>query len=113
MELKTETLESVLLVRIDGEIDLAVADIIREAMDSQLDSNPQVKNIILNLTDVTYIDSSGLGVILGRYRKIYRVGGKMFVVGLRPQVRKILEISGLFNIIKECPSEKRALDMAV
>jgi stage II sporulation protein AA (anti-sigma F factor antagonist) len=112
MDLQIEINGSVLLARLSGEIDLAVTDAIRSAMDAELEGS-RIKNIIINLSAVAFIDSTGLGVLLGRYRKIARSGGKMFLVAASPQVRRILEISGLLTIMTECPDEKRAMDLAV
>ncbi|MFZ5649800.1 MAG: anti-sigma F factor antagonist [Bacillota bacterium] len=113
MDIQIEITGGAMVVRLSGEIDLAVADTLRNSLESQLDNNPQVKNIILNLDRVTYIDSSGLGVMLGRYRRLSKHGGRMFIVGAAPQVKKVLDLSGLLNIMQECPSESSALDLAV
>lgn len=112
MDLKKEISGNVLLVRLAGELDLAVTDKIRNAMDEELEEG-RIKNIVINLAEVSFIDSAGLGVLLGRYRKISRSGGKMFLVAASPRIRKILELSGLLNIMTECPDEQRAMDLAV
>jgi len=112
LDMHIEVKEKSMLVRLKGEIDLAVADTLRESLEKELDDNSLIKNLIINLTGVTYIDSSGLGVILGRYRRVSRYGGKVFIVGATAQVRKILDLSGLLNIMQECPSEASALDFA-
>lgn len=113
MDINIEIKERSLLVRLKGEIDLAVADTLRESLEKELDSNTQIKYLIINLTGVTYIDSSGLGVLLGRYRRVTKYGGRVFIVGAKAQVRKVLDISGLLNIMQECASEASALDHAV
>ena len=113
MIIQTDVKGDALLARLSGELDLAVADYLRNTLDKELDDNIAIKNIIINLSEVSYIDSSGLGVLLGRYRKISRGGGKIFIVGATAGVRKILEISGLLNIMKECPDEMFALDLTV
>lgn len=109
--LKITTLlkKGILIVRLEGEIDVHVADDFRKVLDDELIKN-QVKNILLNLADVTFIDSSGLGVILGRYKKINVLGGKIFVSNIQPQVQRIFELSGLLRIMKLFDSEKEALD---
>ena len=113
MNLEIEIKDNCMLVRLMGEIDLAVTDTLRNSLEHELDLNPAVKNIVINLSDVDYIDSSGLGVLLGRYKRVTREGGKMFIVGASPQVRKIVDMSGLFNIMPECTSEAEALNHAV
>ncbi len=101
--------KNILLVRLVGEFDLAVADKFRDALEEAL-SKHDVRHMILNFTDVTYIDSSGLGVILGRYKKLTQKGGKVAIIKPQIQVRRILELSGLLNIISEYHDESEAVD---
>ena len=55
--------------------------------------------MILDLGGVSFIDSSGLGFILGRYKKIKSQKGKMYIVRARPSVGRILELSGITKLI--------------
>lgn len=112
MDLHLEIRGGAMLARLSGEIDLAVADNLRSSMEEKLDENPEVKHIVVNLSGVSYIDSSGLGVLLGRYRRLHREGGGMSVVGASPTVRKIIEMSGLLRIMKEFTSEEEAVRQA-
>lgn len=112
MNLQLEVKGAALLARLSGEIDLAVSDQMRNSMEEKLDQNPSVRNMVVNLSHVNYIDSSGLGVLLGRYKRITKEGGKMFLVGANPQVRKIVEMSGLLTIMQECNNETDALNHA-
>lgn len=105
IELKQDTL----LVRPIGELDLGEADNLRNALEEALDCE-QVKNMVFNLARVSFVDSSGLGVLLGRYKRVAKHGGKVFVVSPQPQVRRILELSGLLRIMNEFPSETEALE---
>ncbi len=112
MNLHLELIDDIILARLHGEIDLAVSDSLRSSLEITLDQNPGTRNIIINLSKVNYIDSSGLGVLLGRYKRITKKGGNMFIVGATPQVRKIIEMSGLLTIMKEFSSEKDAINHA-
>lgn len=103
--------QGVLIVRVEGELDMHVADEFRKLVDDAIDAYG-VKNVILNLQEVSFIDSSGLGVILGRYKRITTGGGKLAAVHVQPQVAKIFELSGLPAIIKLCESENQALEWA-
>lgn len=104
MELKQDTL----LVRLQGELDLSVADVFRKSLEDGLDKN-HVKHLVVNLSRVSFIDSSGLGVILGRYKRLSHQGGRVSLVGAQPQVRRVLSLSGLLTVMKECVSEEEAL----
>ncbi|MFZ5633216.1 MAG: STAS domain-containing protein [Bacillota bacterium] len=112
MDVQIEIMGQTLLARLAGEIDLAGADGLRNSLERELDNNAEVRHIVVNLSDVKYIDSSGLGVLLGRYRRVSRDGGKMFIVGATKHVRKILEMSGLLRIMPEYPTESDALKHA-
>ena len=55
------------------------------------------------------MDSSGLGVILGRYKQIKAMGGEMVVCAISPAVKRLFDMSGLFKIIRFEPNEENAL----
>ncbi|KYH31635.1 STAS domain-containing protein [Neomoorella mulderi] len=87
-----------LWVRVKGEVDLESADALRRELEASLDhAHPEV--LMLDLEGVTFMDSSGLGVILGRYRRLKKQGGRVVICRPQPQVRRLLEISGLSKIM--------------
>ncbi|HWI54237.1 MAG TPA: anti-sigma F factor antagonist [Desulfobacteria bacterium] len=96
------------IVRVAGELDLVAAEQFRTEIDSAMEKNCS-DNIILNLDEVRFIDSSGLGVILGRYKKVKMRGGKMALVSAPAQVKRILELSGVLNIASSYKTENEAL----
>lgn len=105
VEMKKETL----FVRPNGELDLGVADRFRRTLDETIE-NGRAKNLVFNLARVSFVDSSGLGVLLGRYKRMSKNGGKVFIVSPQPQVRKVLDLSGLLRIMNEYSNENEALD---
>lgn len=107
--MELEQLHNTLVARLKGDLDLGVADHLRETLDEALDSQP-VENMVLNFAKVSFIDSSVLGVVLGRYKRITKSGGKVYIVEPQPQVRKILELSGLLGIMEEFSDEATALE---
>jgi stage II sporulation protein AA (anti-sigma F factor antagonist) len=111
LKLYSEIKQRTLIVRVEGEVDMHVADTFRKTIDEALEQ-AGVPNLMLNLAKVTFIDSSGLGVILGRYKRISQLGGKVSAVQLQPQVEKIFELSGLLRIIKLYSTEQQALESA-
>ena len=106
--LDIEFKQDTLFVRPGGELDLSVADFLRNNLEETLDREP-ARNIVFNLSKVSFVDSSVLGVLLGRYKRVSKNGGKILIVSPQPQVRKILELSGLFRIMGESDSEADAL----
>ena len=109
MLIDLEVKNNSLVVRLGGELDLRIINYLRDTLEEALDKNA-VKHVILNMNAVTFIDSSALGVILGRYKRVTQNGGKVGLVGIRPMVKRILELSGLLRIMREFPSEQDALD---
>lgn len=109
VRLELEQIQDTLIARLSGDLDLGVADHLRNTLDEALDNQP-VRNIILNLAGASFIDSSVLGVLLGRYKRVSRIGGRVCIVEPQPQVRRILELSGLLRIMDEFPGEAAALE---
>ncbi|MDR0880049.1 MAG: anti-sigma F factor antagonist [Clostridioides sp.] len=81
-----------------SELDHHISNEIREDLDGILNSN-QVKNIIFDFRSINFMDSSGIGVIIGRYKKISGEGGKVSIINVNDRVRKIFELSGMNKII--------------
>jgi stage II sporulation protein AA (anti-sigma F factor antagonist) len=98
--------KNTLLVRTDGDFDLVGAEEFRTEADRALDMFP-ARHMILDLTRLTFMDSSGLGVILGRLRKIQARRGTMVLAGMNPSVRRVLELSGIMPLIEICATVKQ------
>ena len=86
-------------VRIEGELDHCSAQTIRRELDDIL-LDPGVRQLVLDFGGVTFMDSSGIGVILGRYRALRQRGGKLAVTNMSPRVEKIFTLSGMRQIIE-------------
>src|SRR5690348_9996485 len=67
------------------------------------------KNIVLNLSGLQYLDSSGIGELAKIYVSVVKVGGQLKVVGLSPKVEEILKITQLYQVFPEFPTEEAAL----
>jgi stage II sporulation protein AA (anti-sigma F factor antagonist) len=106
VELKAH--RDVLIVRLTGELDHHTADDVRRQIDQELD-NDRYPHVILNLGGLTFMDSSGLGVILGRYKRINEHNGTLVVCQLHPPIKKLFKLSGMFKIVNEYRREEDAL----
>ena len=89
---------NMVLAKISGEVDMQVADAWREALDQQLAATI-VRNLTFDFSEVRFIDSSGLGVVLGRYKKVASRGGRVRIIGAGPQVYRILQLSGFCRLM--------------
>lgn len=81
-------------LKVGGEIDLSNIDDLRTAIDNALDRSPM--GFTVDLTDTSYIDSAGVAVIIGAYRRVSKVGGVLAVVRpVHEGVRRVLDLIGL------------------
>ena len=98
----------VALVEITGRLTSFEAKAFREAIQSLLSEGR--RKIILNLTRLDYLDSSGIGELVRNYMSTVKRGGAMKVVGLAPKVEEILRITQLYQVFPEFPDESSALE---
>jgi len=87
-----------LIIKISGEIDHHTSEIIRDKIDKEF-TRSKAKNIIFDFTGISFMDSSGIGVIMGRYKLVRQQGGKVAIVGVNQLLERILSISGLRKIV--------------
>ena len=91
--LSTRQVDDLAIVSVGGEVDLETASQLGDhALDALLDVSPHV---LLDLTDVTFMDSTGLKVLLSIQRRADLAGGSFAVAGASRSVRKILTLTGL------------------
>lgn len=102
-KIKITSFEEGIVVKISGELDSLKTTIYRERIHKEMvQQGPRF--IVFDFKDITFLDSAGIGLVLGRYNEIEKIGGMMGFVGLNKYSRKILTITGLFQIIKEYSS---------
>ncbi len=100
-EIQYSLKENTIVVALNGELDHHNAVDVREKLDAYIFSG-KVKNIIFDFQNTTFMDSSGIGVILGRHRLLKGVGGVIGVANVNKSVERILTISGLYKIVEKC-----------
>ena len=98
MKVKISYKGSTLIAGIIGELDHHSAEYIREKIDSEL-IKATTKNVIFDFSKVTFMDSSGIGVIMGRFKNVSKLNGKLSVTNVSNQMLRILEMSGLLKVI--------------
>jgi stage II sporulation protein AA (anti-sigma F factor antagonist) len=87
-----------LIVSLNAELDHHLADEMREVIDNVIDDRG-VRNIIFDFSKIGFMDSAGIGLIMGRYKKIRDIG-QICVVGINDSIQRILLISGLHKIVR-------------
>ncbi len=98
MILKFEPVEENLIVYLQGELDHHSAEEVRSRVDDVLDKE-NYKNLIFNFEGVNFMDSSGIGVVIGRYKKMTVKNGIVCVTNVKSSVKRIFELSGMHKII--------------
>lgn len=98
MQIKFLNKGNVLIASIIGELDHHSAEYIRDKIDGELIKSI-TKNIIFDFSKVSFMDSSGIGVIIGRYKNIQKLNGKAAIVKANDQISKIFLMSGVLKIV--------------
>ncbi|MBS4176453.1 anti-sigma F factor antagonist [Lederbergia citrea] len=109
LSIDLEVMQDVLCIRLSGELDHHAAEELRRRVTESIEKD-QILHIVLNLEKLTFMDSSGLGVILGRYKQIKLKHGEMVICAITPPVKRLFELSGLFKIMRLETSEQFALE---
>ena len=110
MDLQMDSKDHILIAFLNGELDQHVAERVRIPLESRMESGRH-KHVVLNMEKVSFMDSSGIGVILGRYNWLKKRDGKMVICGVRPVIRKVMELSGMLKIIPVVDRLDEALQM--
>lgn len=83
-------------VTVEGEVDIATAPLLREQLQTVIEDG--ATNVIVDLGGVGFIDSAGLGVLIGAVKRLKERGGELQLRGLQPAPRKVIEITGLHEV---------------
>lgn len=97
---------STLTARLEGELDQHCASELRSAIDTAVRSEGNIEILLLDLGRVSFMDSSGIGVILGRYKLMRKLGGELAISNAQPQVEKLLKLSGVYALLDAKRREK-------
>lgn len=98
------------VVSVGGEVDIFTAPDVRRAALTEIDAG--VKLIVLDLTGTTFLDSTGLGMIIGLSKRVRPLGGDVLIVNVDQGIARTFEITGLNEIFRICATRAEALDAA-
>lgn len=102
LELTTQQRDGRAVVRLKGELDIATAAELRQHLTTARQSYGE--NVILDLTELEFMDSQGLSVIVSCHKAVHAAAGSLVLVAPRPIVRRTLEITGLSRRLDVCDS---------
>ncbi len=87
-----------MVITVPKELDHYAADLVRSEAECIFTKSP-IQYVVFDFSNTTFMDSSGIGLITGRYRKICDIGGIIYVFGLSPAMDKLFLMSGLDSIV--------------
>lgn len=108
MQIFFATRDRNLIVTIEGEVDYHTSVEIRERVDREYQRR-RARNIIFDFSKIQFMDSSGIGVLMGRYRNVMILGGNVALYGVGDQVDRVLSLSGIYKIMKNYDSIDEAI----
>lgn len=98
MVINFKKIQNTLVVSMQGELDHHNADGIRDELDRRFEISG-AKNIIFDLSELKFMDSSGLGIIIGRYRAASALGGRTCISVPQGTVYRLISLAGINKII--------------
>ena len=98
MKIKVNLKGNTLIATLSGELDHHTAKEVKDTVENVI-MNKSVTNLIFDLSSLSFMDSSGIGVVIGRYKLIKSIGGKVAVINTSPYVDRLLTMSGIKRII--------------
>lgn len=94
MAVETELLDGLVIARLSGDIDHHGAKALRETIDDAVIS-AGARELELDFRDVSFMDSSGIGLVMGRYRLMQELNGRMWLVNVAAHLKKVMVLAGL------------------
>ncbi len=116
MEIIYEMTGDTLTAQLMGELDHHAAAKVRGDIDDTMDRYG-AKNLIFDFSRVTFMDSAGIGVVLGRYKRLQTggedddgsVGGRVVITGCSQKIHTILHMAGIFSLMKYTETKEEAV----
>lgn len=97
-----------LVAILQGEIDHHTCVEIREKIDREFQKR-RAKNLLIDFKNIKFMDSSGIGMLMGRYRNVAICGGKVALYNVNPETQKLLNMSGIYKLMKVYESKEEAI----
>ncbi|NLW57089.1 MAG: anti-sigma factor antagonist [Firmicutes bacterium] len=108
MKLELRRNGTTLIAQVSGELDLSTSPAFREQIETKLAEDQLIQHLILDFTEAEFVDSSGLGAILGRYKTLAQRKGRLSAVNVPPHLHRLFELSGLLKVMTIYPSLQEA-----
>ena len=107
LQINVRRLGDIAVIGLNGEVDAYTCSRLREAMIEAIEDGGA--NLVVNMKEVEYIDSSGLGTLVGGLKRVSERQGAITIVCTNPQIRKVFDITGLVKVFPIYNSEEDAV----
>ena len=97
----------------DGELDEHAARVTRRQMDAFIDENASAERAVFHLTNITFMDSTGIGFFIGRYKKLAAYSIPAYFTDVGSEADKVLSLSGVYTVVPKLAAEKRQRESGV
>ena len=99
MQIKSRIVNKTLYILLSGELDEYTAQSVRKNLDVLLDTQKGYVQIVMDLSELTFMDSTGVGVLIGRYKKLKTKNQQIYITNPSTHAEKIFLMSGLYQIM--------------
>lgn len=107
LKIHSESSGNSLLMRLSGSLDVATSPSLKDALAKAL--HEQGSNVVVDLTQVEFLDSTGLGALMGAHRRALENGGRLALIVHEGPISRLLTITGLSRVFSVYPSVGEAL----
>ena len=99
MEIKYRLSGKVLHIYLYGELDECSAGVSKGVLDDLISDNLKADKIVFNMDGVSFMDSTGVGMLIGRYKKIKKLNIPVYIAGANSSIEKVINLSGLYAVM--------------
>lgn len=99
MQIKSRMVNKTLYILLSGELDEYTAQNVRKNLDVLFDTQKGFVQIVMDLSELTFMDSTGVGVLIGRYKKMRESNKPIFITNPSRNAERIFKMSGLYEIM--------------
>lgn len=99
MEIKYKKANSLMTIYVYGELDECSASNAKNILDKILLDNLNVNKVVFDLSGLSFMDSTGIGLLIGRYKKLKQFNVTSYITGASVSTEKVIELAGLYNIM--------------
>ncbi|MBR5192689.1 MAG: anti-sigma factor antagonist [Clostridia bacterium] len=99
MDIKYTVSNNNLTVFVYGELDECSASQAKNILDRIINDNLNSQKVIFNLSGISFMDSTGIGLLIGRYKKLIKHNVPSYIAGATPATEKVIKLCGLYNIM--------------